>query len=117
MKQNSSCNIVLINNDDMALGALKAMKDYGYNTGSPGRYIPVVGIDATAPAIEAMSRSELLGTVLNDADNQGFAAVRIAVVAANEKSVTDESIGYKVTDGKYIWIPYIKITQENYRDF
>ena len=28
-----------------------------------------------------------------------------------------ESIGYKVTDGKYIWIPYVKITQENYRDF
>ena len=108
---------VLANNDDMALGALKAIQDNGYNTGNPGKYIPVVGIDATAPAIEAMIRGGLLATVLNDADNQGFAAVRAAVAAADGKTLTEGTIGYRVTDGKYIWIPYVKITQENYRNF
>lgn len=108
---------VIANNDDMAIGAIEALKAEGYNKGNPSKYIPVVGIDATAPAIEAIHKGEMLGTVLNDADNQGYAAVRVAVVAADEKPVTEEAIGYKITDGKYIWIPYIKVTRENYRMF
>ena len=108
---------VLANNDDMALGAIEALKAEGYNLGDPAKYIPVVGVDATAPALEAMGKGEMLGTVLNDADNQGFAAVRIAVVAADGNHVTEESIGYKITDGKYIWIPYRPVTAENYREF
>lgn len=108
---------VLANNDDMALGAIEALKAEGYNMGDPAKYIPVVGVDATAPALEAMSKGEMLGTVLNDADNQGFAAVRVAVVAADDKPVTEEAIGYKITDGKYIWIPYRPVTVENYKEF
>ena len=108
---------VLANNDDMALGAIEALKAEGYNLGDPDKYIPVVGVDATAPALEAMSKGEMLGTVLNDADNQGFAAVRVAVTAADEKPVTEASIGYAITDGKYIWIPYRPVTAENYKEF
>ncbi|MBR6900828.1 MAG: galactose ABC transporter substrate-binding protein [Synergistales bacterium] len=108
---------VLANNDDMALGAIEALKAEGYNLGDASKYVPVVGVDATAPALEAMSKGEMLGTVLNDADNQGFAAVKVAVVAADGKAVTDESIGYKITDGKYIWIPYRPVTVENYKEF
>ena len=108
---------VLANNDDMALGAIEALKAEGYNLGDPAKYIPVVGVDATAPALEAMSKGEMLGTVLNDADNQGFAAVRVAVAAADEKPVTEATIGYAITDGKYIWIPYRPVTAENYKEF
>ncbi|MBR1486250.1 MAG: galactose ABC transporter substrate-binding protein [Synergistaceae bacterium] len=108
---------VLANNDDMALGAIEALKAEGYNLGDASKYIPVVGVDATAPALEAMSKGEMLGTVLNDADNQGFAAVKVAVAAADGKDVTEESIGYKITDGKYIWVPYRPVTVENYKEF
>ncbi|MBR0258582.1 MAG: galactose ABC transporter substrate-binding protein, partial [Synergistaceae bacterium] len=108
---------VLANNDDMALGAIEALKAEGYNLGDPEKYIPVVGVDATAPALESMSKGEMLGTVLNDADNQGIASVKIAIVAADDKPVTDESIGYTITDGKYIWIPYRPVTAENYKEF
>jgi len=107
---------VLGNNDDMALGAIEALKAEGYNTGDPAKYIPVVGVDATAPALEAMKDGSLLGTVLNDAVNQGQAAVRVAVAAAQGKPITKEIIGYEITDGKYIWIPYRKITRENYQE-
>ncbi|MBR0151968.1 MAG: substrate-binding domain-containing protein, partial [Synergistaceae bacterium] len=107
----------LANNDDMALGAIEALKAEGYNLGDPEKYIPVVGVDATAPALESMSKGEMLGTVLNDADNQGIASVKIAIVAADDKPVTDESIGYTITDGKYIWIPYRPVTAENYKEF
>ncbi|MBQ3377335.1 MAG: galactose ABC transporter substrate-binding protein [Synergistaceae bacterium] len=108
---------VLANNDDMALGAIEALKAEGYNMGDPAKYIPVVGVDATAPALEAMAKGEMLGTVLNDAANQGKAAVQAAVAAAMGKEVNKETIGYEVTDGKYIWVPYRKVTSENYKEF
>lgn len=108
---------VLANNDDMALGAIEALKAEGYNSGDPTKYIPVVGVDATAPALAAMEDGSLLGTVLNDAVNQGAATVKIAAVAAQGQTVDTAAIGYDVTDGKYVWIPYVKVTADNYKDF
>lgn len=108
---------VLANNDDMALGAIEALKAKGYNKGDKSKFIPVVGVDATAPALAAMADGSLLGTVLNDAENQGKATVNIAVAAAQNKQITKETISYDVTDGKYVWIPYVKVTQENYKQF
>ena len=108
---------VLCNNDDMALGAIEALKAEGYNSGDASKYIPVVGVDATNPALEAMKEGSLLGTVLNDATSQGNASVNIAVAAAQGKEITEENIGYPVTDDKYVWIDYVKVTQDNYQDY
>lgn len=109
---------VICNNDDMALGAIEALKSEGYNTGKDAsKYIPVVGVDATAPALQAIAAGQMLGTSLNDAYNQGTAAVKIANAAAQGQAVTEETVGYKITDGKYVWIPYVKVTAENYKDF
>lgn len=108
---------VICNNDDMALGALEAIKAEGYNKGDAEKFIPVVGVDATAPALQAMKDGSLLGTVLNDAENQGKATVAIAAAAAQGKEVNKDTIGYDVTDGKYVWIPYVKITADNYSEF
>jgi methyl-galactoside transport system substrate-binding protein len=108
---------VLSNNDDMALGAIEALKAHGYNKGDESKYIPVVGVDATAPALEAMKQGSMYGTVLNDAVNQGTAAVHIAVAAAQGKEITEDTIGYELTDNKYVWIPYVQVTQDNYEDY
>ena len=97
---------VIANNDEMALGAIEALKAQDYNKGNPEMYIPVVGVDANASALDAMDRGELLGTVLNDADGQGTAAVKLALALAQGKDVSSE-----VTDGKYIWVPYQKVTR------
>ncbi|MBR0258581.1 MAG: galactose ABC transporter substrate-binding protein [Synergistaceae bacterium] len=97
---------VIANNDEMALGAIEALKANDYNKGDPAMYIPVVGVDANASALDAMTRGEMLGTVLNDADGQGSAAVKLAVMLAEGKDVSGE-----VTDGKYIWVPYQKVTR------
>ena len=99
---------VIANNDEMALGAIEALKAQDYNKGNPEAYIPVVGVDANASALEAMKNGELLGTVLNDADNQGISAVRLALALASGKDIN--ATGYEVT-GKYIWIPYQKVTR------
>lgn len=108
---------VLANNDDMALGAIEALKAEGYNKGDAAKYIPVVGVDATAPALQAMKEGSLLGTVLNDAENQGKATVNIALAAAEGKEINEANVGYPVTDGKYVWINYVKVTQDNYKDY
>jgi methyl-galactoside transport system substrate-binding protein len=99
---------VFANNDDMALGAIDALKAAGYFT--LGRFIPVVGVDATAQAVEAMGEGTLVGTVLNDAVNIGRATLNLALALANDLPVTEETVGYPVTGGRYVWIPYAKVT-------
>lgn len=108
---------VVANNDDMALGAIEALKAEGYNTGDPKKYIPVVGVDATAPALEAMKDGSMLGTVLNDAKGQGEATIKVAKAAMAGKEITEEEVGAPVTDGKYVWIDYVKVTEKNYKEF
>lgn len=106
---------VFANNDDMALGAIEALKDAGYFTGD--KYMPVVGVDATAPALQALEQGTMLGTVLNDAENQGIAAIVLASLLANGEEVTKESLGFEITDDQYIWIPYQKLTKSNAADY
>ncbi|WP_028609311.1 galactose ABC transporter substrate-binding protein [Paenibacillus harenae] len=105
---------VLANNDDMALGAIEALKAAGYFSGD--KYMPVVGVDATAPAIQALQDGTMLGTVLNDAKNQGAASVAIAAALAKGETPTKDNTGFDITDGKYVWIAYKKITKENAAD-
>ncbi|MZQ82268.1 substrate-binding domain-containing protein [Paenibacillus sp. 5J-6] len=102
---------VLANNDDMALGAIEALKAKGYF--KDNKFLPVVGVDATAPALQALSDGTLLGTVLNDAKNQGAATTNVATALANGQTPSKETTGYDVTDGKYVWISYKKITKAN----
>ncbi|GGH23878.1 galactose ABC transporter substrate-binding protein [Paenibacillus segetis] len=106
---------VFANNDDMALGAIEALKAAGYFTGD--KYMPVVGVDATAPALQALEQGTLLGTVLNDAQNQGKAAVTLASLLAKGSAINKDTVGFDIADNQYIWIPYQKVTKENAANF
>ncbi len=106
---------VFANNDDMALGAIEALKAAGYF--KDGKFMPVVGVDATAPALQALEEGTLLGTVLNDAVNQGRATFFLSYELAKGNTPTSQSIGYQITDGKYVWVPYQMVTKENYKQF
>jgi len=105
---------VLANNDDMALGAIEALKANGYF--KDNKYMPVVGVDATAPALLALEQGTLLGTVLNDAKNQGKASITLASVLAKGEKPSKENVGFDITDNQYIWISYKKITKDNMAD-
>jgi methyl-galactoside transport system substrate-binding protein len=115
-------DVVLANNDDMALGAIEALKAAGYFKGD--KYMPVVGVDATAPGQQALEDGTMLGTVLNDAKNQGVATLKLSYVLATGKKPTKANIGYNFSDengkadpnGKYIWVPYKPITKANIKD-
>lgn len=106
---------VLANNDDMALGAIEALQEVGYFQN--GKYMPIVSVDATAPALQALQEGTLLGTVLNDAVYQGQAAVELAVLLARGETPNENNCAYPITDGKYIWIPYQKVTRDRYAEF
>lgn len=106
--------VVFANNDDMALGAIEALKAAGYF--KDGKFIPVVGVDATAPGLQALSDGTMLGTVLNDAKNQGKATFMLSYVLAQGKTPDKSNTGFDITDGKYVWVPYVKITKDNMND-
>ena len=105
--------VVFCNNDDMALGAIEALKNAGYFTEK--KQIVVVGVDATAPALQAVEDGTLLGTVLNDAKNQGKATFDLAYALAKKEDVA--KAGWTITDEKYVWVPYPKVTKDNYTQF
>lgn len=103
--------VVFANNDDMALGAIEALKAAGYFQGD--KYMPVVSVDATAPALDSLADGKLLGTVLNDAKGQGNSILEISYALAKGKDPEAEGL----TDGKYKWVPYQPVTRENMEQF
>ncbi|HEX3028494.1 MAG TPA: substrate-binding domain-containing protein, partial [Clostridia bacterium] len=103
--------VVIANNDDMALGAIEALKAGGYF--SKGKIMPVFGVDATAPALQALSDGTLMGTVLNDAKNQGKATFELSYQLALGNTPDKSNTGFDIVDGKYVWVPYKKITKDN----
>ena len=97
---------VASNNDEMALGALQAIKA----AGKLGK-IPVGGTDASHDALESMEKGELNDTVFQDPVAQGQEAVNAAYLLVKKQP------NPKVTDGNKIWIPYQKVSKENYKSF
>jgi inositol transport system substrate-binding protein len=96
---------VASNNDEMALGAIQAIKA----AGKLGK-IYVGGTDGSPDALDAMEKKELNMTVYQDPVGQGQGAVEGAYLAAkkmpNPRAKDD-----------VIWIPYQKITPDNYKQF
>ncbi|MCH3963535.1 MAG: galactose ABC transporter substrate-binding protein [Clostridium sp.] len=109
-----STDCVISNNDDMALGAIDALKNEGYFNN--GKYMPVVGVDANSSAVSLEKDGYLLGTVLNDAEGQGKAIFDLAGILANGQNPDKSSFNNKLTDGKYIWVDYKIITARNLID-
>ncbi len=88
---------VASNNDEMAIGALKAIEAAG-KLGT----ILVGGVDATPDALEYMKAGKLNVTVFQDAAGQGVGAIKTAVAAAKGEKV--EPI---------VWIPYELVKPED----
>lgn len=91
--------VVFGNNDDMALGAIEALK-------AAGMVVPVIGVDATAPALDAIAAGDLAGTVLNDSTGQAHTSVDKALALLAGETLEKE-----------YWVPYVKVTPENYTEF
>ena len=71
-------DVIFANNDDMALGAIEAVKAAGWKVGTD---VYIVGVDATDPARDALKAGDLTGTVLNDHIGQSETAVNAVLQA------------------------------------
>ncbi len=88
--------LVVSNNDDMALGAIDALDRVGITK------INVIGIDGTTPGLEALENGKLLGTVSANKEIYGSAIIELAASCAMGENPPQE---YPLTDGIYYWAP------------
>lgn len=94
--------LVISNNDDMALGAIDAIKRI-----ETKQDIKLVGIDGTPPAVEAVEEGSLFGTVQCDGGKYAKAIFDIAAALALNNNV-DSVINLE--NGKYYRTPQHIIT-------
>jgi len=94
-------DVVCANNDEMALGAINALKAADLLDS-----VLVGGVDATADALAAMEAGELEVTVFQDASGQGGGGVAAAIQLINGETVES-----------YVDIPYQLVTPANIADF
>jgi inositol transport system substrate-binding protein len=85
-------NAVFAHNDEMGLGAVKALQDAGLKD-----KVIVVSIDAIADALQAVKRGDLDATVFQDAKKQGAGAIETAVkIAQGQKAEKELLIPFKL---------------------
>ena len=109
--------LVLCNNDDMALGVISALEAKGFNKrgsreNDPTHYIPVFGVDALSTAIDAMKNGKMQGTVKQDAEAMAKAIVEIAMNIKNERDFL-YGTDYTFDEGtRKLRIPYAPVKAE-----
>ena len=93
---------VIANNDEMAIGAIQAMKAAGIDMAT----VVVGGVDATQDALAAMQAGDQDVTVFQDAAGQGSGALDAAIALAAGGAVEQK-----------VYIPFLLVTQANVGDF
>ena len=104
LQSNEPIDVVCANNDEMALGAINAIKAANKKLGTGG--ILVGGVDATSDALAAMKAGDLAVTVFQDAKGQGAGGVDAVIKLANGEKVDS-----------YVDIPYQLVTPDNMAKF
>lgn len=100
--------VVIANNDAMAMGAVEAMK-------AQGTVLPTFGVDAIPEALQMIKGDALAGTVLNDGEGQAKAVYALAVELANGKD-PKANAAIKL-EGNQVRIPYVGVDKSNLDQF
>lgn len=108
---NNMVELVIANNDDMALGAISALQAAGYNNGT-GTTIPVFGVDATDAAKEAIANKQMVGTIKQDAEGMANTIVTMANNFTEGKDKFDGIATENVVGTWRVNIPYGTYTGE-----
>jgi methyl-galactoside transport system substrate-binding protein len=133
---NGKFNIVITNNDGMALGAVESLLTAKYTKGDAADgtilKVPVLGVDATQVALKSMSEDKLYATVLQDSVGQSSTAFELALAmatgkykpgfvawglkpetkAGSEAPANDQSV-----IGQCYLVPFKAVTKDNYKSF
>ena len=136
-------NVVITNNDAMALGAVESMMTAKYidDPADPTKdvdgdgtvlKVPVLGVDATQVALKSMSENKLYATVLQDALGQASTAFDLVysiavngsaqgVTAWGIEPLTEPIAEAPANDPSIVsqcyLVPFKAVTKENYQSF
>ncbi len=97
--------LVIANNDDMALGAISGLQSAGYNNGT-GKTIPVFGVDATEAAKDAITKGQMVGTIKQDAEGMATAITTIVDNILTDKTALSGLDKFDVVGTWRVNIPY-----------
>lgn len=103
--------LVIANNDEMALGAVSALQTAGYNKEGT-KAIPVFGVDATDAAKSAIKSGAMVGTIKQDADGMAEAIIAIAQNYFGDKDALDGLDSDNLVGKWRVNIPYHTYTGE-----
>ena len=106
----SQIELVISNNDEMALGAVEA---YNNSNISRDRWPVIFGIDGLDDALQAIKQGNMQGTVYNDKEDQAGEIARLAVDLFKGNSLA----GHRLDEGKYFVSPYWKVDVDSVDDF
>jgi inositol transport system substrate-binding protein len=93
---------VAANNDEMAIGAILALRQAGVDPKS----VVVAGVDATPDGLAEMERGTLAVTVFQDAKGQGRVAVDTALKMTRGEAVPG-----------HVDVPFELVTKDNYKSY
>jgi inositol transport system substrate-binding protein len=94
-------NAVFAQNDEMGMGAVKALTDAGLND-----KVIVVSIDAIPDALQAVKKGTLDATVFQNAEQQGSKAIEAAIKLAKGQAYEKQTL-----------IPFQLVTKDNVAKF
>ena len=110
---NNMIELVIANNDEMAIGSVTALQNAGYNKeDGSATVIPVFGVDATDAAKDAINKGTMIGTIKQDAEGM---ANTIAQIAQNFMGGADKFADVDSANVVGTWrvnIPYATYTGE-----
>lgn len=102
--------MIISNNDEMALGALEAYKKSKYGK----KQWPIIfGIDGLDDALEAIKAGEMQGTVYNDKEDQASEISQLVVDIFQKNSLKKHNL----QQGKYYVSQYKKVEKSNIDKF
>lgn len=110
---NNMIELVIANNDEMAIGAITALQNAGYNKeDGSATVIPVFGVDATDAAKDAINKGTMIGTIKQDAEGM---ANTISQISQNFMGGADKFTDVDSANVVGTWrvnIPYATYTGE-----
>lgn len=113
----SDIDVILSNNDDMALGVIdyfKTLEDYHASLPLYDQYPLIVGVDATDVGLQAILDKDMYGTVRNDYETQVEIIDNLIEFKLNDLDMN--TFPFKADTENFFRTDGIKITQENITD-
>lgn len=94
-----NAELILSNNDEMAIGAANYIK----SVSTKDEIIPIIGVDATKDGISAVENHLLYSTIVNDDKAQAEAVYQLAGIFLDESKTIDD-LEFEISNSKFIYI-------------